>query len=48
MEKIGLNPSNSLPFTIMYDENYDVLEIKLEKLTSNELLYWVNTVENRF
>ena len=45
MEKIGLNPSNSLPFTIMYDENYDVLEIKLGKLTSNELLYWVNTVE---
>ena len=45
MEKIGLNPSNSLPFTIMYDENYDVLEIKLGKLTSNELLYWVNTAE---
>ena len=45
MEKIGLNPSNSLPFTIMYDENYDVLEIKLGKLTSDELLYWVNTVE---
>ena len=45
MEKIGLNPSNSLPFTIMFDENYDVLEIKLGKLTLNELLYWVNTAE---
>ena len=45
MEKIGLNPSNSLPFTIMFDENYDLLEIKLGKLTSNELLYWVNTAE---
>ena len=45
MEKIGLNPSNSLPFTIMFDKNFDVLEIKLGKLTLNELLYWVNTVE---
>ena len=45
MEKIGLNPSNSLPFTIMFDENYDLLEIKLGKLTLNELLYWVNTAE---
>ena len=45
MEKIGLNPSNSLPFTIMFDKNYNVLEIKLGKLTLNELLYWVNTVE---
>ena len=45
MEKIGLNPSNSLPFTIMFDNNFDVLEIKLGKLTLNELLYWVNTVE---
>ena len=45
MEKIGLNPSNSLPFTIMFDRNYDVQEIKLGKLTSNELLYWVNTAE---
>ena len=45
MEKIGLNPSNSLPFTIMVDRNYDVLEIKLGKLTLNELLYWVNTAE---
>ena len=45
MEKIGLNTSNSLPFTIMFDKNYDVLEIKLGKLTLNELLYWVNTVE---
>ena len=45
MEKIGLNPSNSLPFTIMFDKNYDVLEIKLGKLTLNELLYWVNTAE---
>ena len=45
MEKIGLNPSNSLPFTIMFDENYDLLEIKLGKLTLNELLYWVDTVE---
>ena len=45
MEKIGLNPSNSLPFTIMFDENYDVLERKLGKLTLNELLYWVNTAE---
>ena len=45
MEKIRLNPSNSLPFTIMFDENYDVLEIKLGKLTLNELLYWVNTAE---
>ena len=45
MERIGLNPSNSLPFTIMFDENYDLLEIKLGKLTANELLYWVNTAE---
>jgi len=45
MEKIGLNPMNSLPFTIMFDNNFDVLEIKLGKLTLNELLYWVNTVE---
>tara|TARA_B100000035_G_scaffold183139_1_gene156374 strand:+ start:759 stop:1277 length:519 start_codon:yes stop_codon:yes gene_type:complete len=45
MEQIGLNPSNSLPFTIMVDRNYDVLKIKLGKLTLNELLYWVNTVE---
>ena len=45
MENIGLNPSNSLPFTIMFDENYDLLEIKLGKLTLNELLYWVNTAE---
>ena len=45
MEKIGLNPSNSLPFTIMFDDNYDVQEIKLGKLTLNELLYWVNTAE---
>ena len=45
MEKIGLNPSNSLPFTIMFDENYNLLEIKLGKLTLNELLYWVNTAE---
>ena len=45
MEKIGLNPSNSLPFTIMFDENYDLLERKLGKLTLNELLYWVNTAE---
>ena len=45
MEKIGLNPSNSSPFTIMFDENYDLLEIKLGKLTLNELLYWVNTAE---
>ena len=45
MEKIGLNPSNSLPFTIMVDRNYDVLEIKLGKLTLDELLYWVNTAE---
>ena len=45
MERIGLNPSNSLPFTIMFDENYDLLEIKLGKLTLNELLYWVNTAE---
>ena len=45
MEKIGLNPSNSLPFTIMFDENYDVQEIKLGKLTLDELLYWVNTAE---
>ena len=45
MEKIGLNPSNSLPFTIMFDKNYDVREIKLGKLTLNELLYWANTAE---
>ena len=45
MEKIGLNPSNSLPFTIMFDEHYNVQEIKLGKLTLNELLYWVNTAE---
>jgi len=45
MEKIGLNPSNSLPFTIMFDKNYNLLEIKLGKLTLNELLYWVNTAE---
>ena len=45
MEKIGLNPSNSLPFTIMFDKNYNVLEIKLGKLTLNELLYWVNSAE---
>ena len=45
MENISLNPSNSLPFTIMVDKNYDVLEIKLGKLTLNELLYWVNTAE---
>ena len=45
MDKIGLNPSNSLPFTIMFDQNYDVLEIKLGKLTLDELLYWVNTAE---
>ena len=45
MENIGLNPSNSLPFTIMFDEHYDVQEIKLGKLTLNELLYWVNTAE---
>ena len=45
MEKIGLNPSNSLPFTIMFDGNYDVKEIKLGKLTLNELIYWVNTAE---
>ena len=45
MENIGLNPSNSLPFTIMFDKNYDVLKIKLGKLTLNELLYWVNTAE---
>ncbi|MDA9690125.1 TlpA family protein disulfide reductase [Betaproteobacteria bacterium] len=45
MEKIGLNPSNALPFTIMFDNNYDVLKIKLGKLTLDELLYWVNTAE---
>ena len=45
MDKVGLNPSNSLPFTIMFDSNYDVLKIKLGKLTLNELLYWVNTAE---
>ena len=45
MENIGLNPSNSLPFTIMFDKNYDVIKIKLGKLTLNELLYWVNTAE---
>ena len=45
MEKIELNPSNSLPFTIMFDRDYNVLEIKLGKLTLNELLYWVNTAE---
>ena len=45
MEKTGLNPSNSLPFTIMFDANYDVLEIKLGKLTLDELLYWVNSAE---
>ena len=45
MEKIGLNPSNSLPFTVMFDKNYDVQEIKIGKLTLNELLYWVNTEE---
>ena len=45
MEEIGLNPSNSLPFTVMFDKNYDVLEIKIGKITLNELLYWVNTAE---
>ena len=45
MEKIGLNQSNALPFTIMIDKTYNVVKIKLGKLTSDELLYWVNSAE---
>ena len=45
MEKIGLNELNSLPFTVMMDNEYNVLKIKLGKLTLDELLYWVNTAE---
>ena len=45
MEKIGFNESNSLPFTVLIDANYNILEIKLGKLTLDELLYWVNTAE---
>ena len=45
MEKTGLNPKNILPFTILVDKRLDVIEKKVGKITKDELLYWVDSVE---
>ena len=45
MEKTGLNPKNILPFTILVDKKLEVVEKKLGKITKDELLYWVDSVE---
>jgi peroxiredoxin len=45
MEKTGLNPKNILPFTILVDKRLKVIEKKVGKITKDELLYWVDSVE---
>ena len=45
IEKTGLNPKNILPFTILVDKRLEVIEKKVGKITKDELLYWVDSVE---
>ena len=45
MEETGLNPKNILPFTLLVGKRLEVIEKKVGKITKDELLYWVDSVE---